>query len=104
MCSVTAKQYYNKCLALLDGIERVGQSVNLPLGSLRRSHFSDVPGKPVWHLCPGYDFPPGYRVPCCHIPDRRRGETQSDQHIESRSSPHKQWSAAAHVIQPHTIA
>src|SRR6266571_6116030 len=36
-CSVTAKQHDNKRLALLDGIERAVQSVNLQLGSLRRS-------------------------------------------------------------------
>jgi Tn3 transposase DDE domain len=42
--------------------------------------------------------------PVIIFPTGDEGETQSDQHIESRSSPHKQWSAAAHVIQPHTIA
>src|SRR5438552_1340614 len=36
-CSVTAKHHDNKRLALLDGIERAVQSVNLQSGSLRRS-------------------------------------------------------------------
>jgi hypothetical protein len=39
----TAKQHDNKRLALLDGIERAVQSVNLQLGSLRRSQKQSVP-------------------------------------------------------------